>query len=149
MDSLAGNLGSDVLRRFKTTFDYAGGRLNYARWPERDFAEGNADNLRQALAFAQRQYGAMRGGSATVQVFEAALAESPEAIIFVSDGVIFPKHNRGLRWRAVVESVTKANTAGVVINAVAIGVFYRNPDFWSFLNDLRRRNGGDLKAIPP
>ena len=27
VDSMAGNLGSDVLRRFKTTFDYAGGRL--------------------------------------------------------------------------------------------------------------------------
>lgn len=27
VDSLAGNLGSDILRRFKTTFDYSGGRM--------------------------------------------------------------------------------------------------------------------------
>lgn len=130
-------------------YNYSDRRFNYARWPRRGFVAGSPENFNGALDFMRQQYQGMRGGSATLDALMEAVGDSAESIIFVSDGVIFPKHNQGMTWRAVVNAVTRANVSKVEINSVAIGIFFRNADFWSFMNELRSRNGGDLKAIPP
>ena len=91
----------------------------------------------------------MGGGSATAQALRQALSEPVESIILVSDGVIFPDHNEGMSWHRIVEEVSRSNNSQIEINSVAIGIFNRNAAFSSFLNELRKRNGGDLKAIPP
>ena len=95
------------------------------------------------------QYGAMRGGSATLEALQKAVREGADSIIFISDGFILPAFNADLRWPAVVQRVTRANSDRVEINAVAIGISYRRPEFWGFLNELRRANRGDLKMVPP
>ena len=130
-------------------YNFAGGAFNYARWPRSGFVEGGPESYNDAIDFMRQQHRKMRGGSATADALLTAVKDSAESIILVSDGVIFPKHNNGMKWRAIVDGVTRANVGKVEINSVAIGIFYRNPDFWTFLNELRRRNGGDLKAIPP
>ena len=126
-----------------------GGRLNYMRWPETGFRAGGDKSLPEADAFMRAQYDAMRGGSATVEALEKAVGEGADSIIFISDGFILPEFNKNLRWPAVVEQVTRANSEGVEINTVAIGISYRRPEFWGFLNELRRANRGDLKMVPP
>ncbi len=126
-----------------------GGRLNYMRWPETGFRAGGEDSVRDAEAFMRAQYDAMRGGSATVDALEKAVGESADSIIFISDGFILPEFNKNLRWPSVVERVTRANSDNVEINTVAIGISYRRPEFWGFLNELRRANRGDLKMVPP
>jgi hypothetical protein len=126
-----------------------GGRLNYIRWPETGFRAGGAESLQEADAFMRAQYDAMRGGSATVDALEKAVSEGADSIIFISDGFILPEFNKNLRWPAVVERVTRANSDRVEINTVAIGISYRRPEFWGFLNELRRANQGDLKMVPP
>ncbi len=126
-----------------------GGRLNYVRWPETGFRAGGENSSQEADAFMRAQYDAMRGGSATVDALEKAVGEGADSIIFISDGFILPEFNKNLRWPAVVERVTRANSDRVEINAVAIGISYRRPEFWGFLNELRRANNGDLKMVPP
>lgn len=130
-------------------YRYAGGRLVYSRWPRSGLAAGGAKARARAIAFMRREYAAMGGGSATYQALMRALGEDAEAIILVSDGVIFPKHNAGRTANAIVNEVRAANRRGTEIHAVAIGMFYRHVPFAQFLNNLSLRNRGDFKAIPP
>lgn len=130
-------------------YRYVDGRLVYDRWPASGFTAGGKEARSRALDFLRGAYDSMGGGSPTLQGLRRAVAERPDAIILLSDGVVFPRHNEGKSWQKIVEDVTRDNTADVEINAVAIGIFNRNAAFWSFLNELRKRNGGDLKAIPP
>lgn len=130
-------------------YSYRGGKLSYRRWPQTDFVEGDATTVTEALDFIRVEYPRMAGGSATYQALEKGISEDTDSIILVSDGVIFPKQNEKKSWRNIVEEISRANTTGIEINSIAVGIFNRNPNFWKFLNDLRKRNGGDLKAIPP
>lgn len=130
-------------------YRYAKGQLVYDRWPQTGFRAGGRSTEASALEFLREAYKRMAGGSATAQALRRALSERPEAVILLSDGVIFPRHNENKRWQQIVDEITRENAGSVEINAVAIGIFNRDAAFWSFLNALRRRNGGDLKAIPP
>ncbi len=130
-------------------YRYVDGQLVYDRWPKSGFTKGGKTARGRAQDFLKRAHAAMGGGSATLQALRRAVAEGPESIILVTDGFVYPPHNEGQPWQGIIQEVTRANDADVEINAVAVGVFNRNATFWTFLNELRKRNGGDLKAIPP
>ncbi len=130
-------------------YRYTQGQMVYDRWPSSGFRAGGPATEASALDFLRGAYQRMAGGSATAQALRRALSEQSEAVILLSDGVVFPRHNENKRWQEIVDDVTRENAGSVEINAVAIGIFNRDAAFWSFLNALRRRNGGDLKAIPP
>ncbi len=130
-------------------YRYAGGRLVYSRWPQTGLAAGGAEARARAIAFMRDEYAAMGGGSATYQALMTALGDDADAIILVSDGVIFPKHNAGRTANAIVNQVRSANRGATEIHAVAIGMFYRHVPFAQFLNNLSLHNKGDFKAIPP
>lgn len=130
-------------------YRFAEDRLVYDRWPASGFSEGGSAPRAEALDFLRGAYGRMSGGSPTAQALLEALEEAPDSIILVSDGVIFPPHNGNRNWQQIVDEVTRANVGRSELNVVAIGLFSRNASFWTFLNELRKRNGGDLKAIPP
>jgi hypothetical protein len=123
-------------------------RAEYFRWPQSGLKEGGDQTMNEALEFVRTRYGQMKGGSGTMQALRTALRETADSIILVSDGAIVPPHNENKDWTSVVRDVSLANTSKVEINAVAVGLFYRAP-LWSFLNELRRANHGDIKALMP
>lgn len=120
------------------------------RWPQSGYLPGDEKNRAAALKFMENTYRTMSGGSATYQALTNAVSrETADAVILVSDGFIFPPHNAGRDPGDVISAVTQANRAGVEINAVAVGLFYKSKQFAEFLNLLSARNKGDFKAIPP
>lgn len=122
----------------------------YQRWPDaKGFAEGGTDSQAKAVDFMRNEYRSMGGGSATYQALLEALGDTADAIVLVSDGIIFPPHNEGRSGDRIVGEVGLKNRSATEIHSVAIGRFYRNPRFYGFLHDLSGRNRGDLKAIPP
>jgi hypothetical protein len=148
LKSIVGVMGPQ--KEFAISFySYANDRMTYNRWPSSGYVAGSASSQAGALDFLGGAYASMSGGSPTAQALLQALSEHPEAVILVSDGVVYPPHNESRRWQQVVEDVTRSNASRVEINTVAVGIFNRDASFWTFLNELRKRNGGDLKAIPP
>lgn len=130
-------------------YRYANGRLVYHRWPDQGFREGGPATQQEALDFLRKKYADMQGGSATSRALTRALSDNAEAIILVSDGVIFPKHNEGLNGSGIVARTKAQNRTKTEIHSVAVGIFYKNRDFYTFLTDLSAANNGDLKGLPP
>ena len=123
--------------------------LLYERWPKTGFVEGSAETRTKAVAFMKEQYEKMSGRSATYQALERAVGEKADAVIFISDGFISRKTNLGRGPVQVIEEISGKNSRGIQVNSVAVGVWFRNPNFADFMNQLRLRNGGDFKGVPP
>ena len=93
----------------------------------------------------------MSGENSTYDALLRAVKEPTESIILAINGFLLKKHNQGLSRQAIVQQVTARNLAKKKINMVVIGDFFRDKsETWAeFINELRRRNAGDFKAIPP
>ena len=93
----------------------------------------------------------MSGGSSTYDALLRAVKEPTESIIIATDDFLFKRHNQGSSWQAIVQRVTARNLTKKEINTAVIGDFFRDKSgTWAgFMNELRRRNAGDFKAIPP
>ena len=123
----------------------------YRRWPRTGFEQGGPEGRAKALKFVADEYNRMIGGSYTYDALLRAVKEPTESIILAINGFLFKKHNQGLSRQAIVQQVTARNLAKKKINMVVIGDFFRDKsETWAeFINELRRRNVGDFKAIPP
>jgi len=130
-------------------YHHGDGKPTYSRWPKTGFTRGSKDTRSKARDFMKREYDRMKGGSSTYDALLTAIGDDTESIIFISDGFIFPKHNRGMNWQQVAQNISSRNSLKIEINAAAVGIFYKHLSFASFLNELSLRNKGDFKAIPP
>ena len=123
----------------------------YRRWPQTGFEQGGPEGRAKALKFVANEYNRMNGGSSTYDALLRAVKEFTESIILAINEFLFKKHHQGLRRQAIVQQVTARNLTKEKINTVVIGDFFHNKsETWAgFINELRRRNAGDFKAIPP
>lgn len=142
--------GSEVEFAF-AFYRYGPNGPEYRRWPRTGFEQGGPEGRAKALKFVADEYNRMSGGSSTYDALLRAVKEPTESIILATDGFLFKKHNQGLGWQAIVQQVTAQNLTKKEINTVVIGDFFRDKSgTWAgFMNELRRRNAGDFKAIPP
>lgn len=130
-------------------YRFTQGTEEYVRWPKSGFSKGGPEARARVREYFKSEYGRMGGGSSTYGALLKAIKEDTESIILISDGFIFPKHNKGLDWQRIVQKVTAQNRAQIEINSVAVGIFFKHTSFAAFLNELSLRNKGDFKAIPP
>ena len=118
----------------------------YRRWPRTGFEQGGPEGRAKADKFVADEYNRMSGGSSTYDALLRAVKEPTESIILAIDRFLFKKHNQGWSRHVTAQNLTKKK-----INTVVIGDFFRDKSGTcaGFINELRRRNAGDFKAIPP
>ena len=142
--------GSEVEFAF-AFYRYEPNGPEYRRWPRTGFEQGGPKGRAKALKFVADEYNRMSEGSSTYDALLRAFKEPTESIILAINGFLFKKHNQGLSRQAIVQQVTARNLTKKKINTVVIGDFFcdKSETWAGFINELRRRNAGDFKAIPP
>ncbi|MEM1021578.1 MAG: hypothetical protein AAGJ09_13935 [Pseudomonadota bacterium] len=120
------------------------------RWPQGGGQRpASVTNKEAATQFVEGLSGQYTGGSGTHDALQKALAGPAEAIFLVSDGRPFPGSNGGRNARAIVDSVSRANTSDKEIHSVAVGDYFETKIAFDFLLNLASRNNGQFQAISP
>ena len=123
-------------------FHAPNGSTSLPAWPAGGFAAlgTNRPTLQSQLANMMSN---VDGGTPSLAALRAALDRKPGAIIMLTDGApTEPDTN----WQRVVSEITQLNNGATEIHAVAIGPFWQESAFISFLAQLTQGNRGHLSA---
>lgn len=128
----------------------ADGRQISYLWPQGGGQKtASIANKEDATRFAEGLLDKFTGGSATHDALADALRGPGDALFLLSDGRPFPGSNAGRSPRAIVESITRSNTAGKEIHTIAVGDYFETQVAFDFLLNLADRNNGAFQAIAP
>jgi uncharacterized protein YigA (DUF484 family) len=101
-------------------------------------------NKNIAISFVQSMLRQVDGGTPTMAGLLEALKYNVDAIILLSDGApTVPDGN----WRSVINIITQRNAGRKEIHTVALGPYYQDPTFVTFLSQLARQNRGKFTGV--
>lgn len=129
-------------------FQEVGGGVNLPTWNTgRNLTAVSPQNKKNLAGFLDGLTQSFDGGTPTEAALQEALEYDAEAIILLTDGQ--PSNGGSLAdMDGIVNRITAQNK-DMEIHTVAIGEYYKEKKFVTFLSNLANRNNGEFIGIAP